>query len=228
MLVAIEGIDGSGKGTQARELVNRLNESGHTAELISFPRYDVTHSSKMIASYLNGEFGQLSEVPPSFAATLFALDRMESRSYIHKVCSQNELVIVDRYVASNLAYQTARAPASEQEGFSRWLYQLEYQIYNLPVPDMTIFLDVSALTSRKLVARKETRSYTKEVYDIHEGNSKYLSEVRDMYLWLIKSRIIDPCHLVECMSYEETLRKKSEIGQEIYDVVIHRINELKS
>ena len=82
MLVAIEGIDGSGKGTQAQMLLERASRMGYTAALLSFPQYEVTQSSEWIAEYLKGDFGDLDEVDPLFAGTLFALDRFESKNQI--------------------------------------------------------------------------------------------------------------------------------------------------
>ncbi len=224
MLVAIEGIDGSGKGTQSRELVTRLTKLGHTAELLSFPRYDATNASQMIAAYLTGKFGDISETLPEFAAILFAMDRMESRDHLQTLLRQNEVVVVDRYVASNLAYQCARILAEKRDLFLNWLLQLEYMIYSLPKPDVTLFLDVPAVTSQKLVSQKETRTYTKEVYDIHERNTGYLTNVRDTYHWLIDTNVIDPCYVIRCVNQEDILREMSDIGQEVCDVVIQRLS----
>ncbi len=224
MLIAIEGIDGSGKGTQARRLLERTRNSGYTSELISFPRYKDTHCSKMIATYLNGGFGRLKEVPPTFAATLFALDRLESRAPIERALRNSDLVIVDRYVASNLAYQSARIANPERMRFTEWLFNLEYEVYDLPKPDLTIFLDVPAQTSRKLVAQKETRTYTEKVYDLHERDADYLSNVRDVYHTLIRSQVITPCLIIDCQDHSGILRAMDNIGQEVCDKVIENLN----
>jgi len=224
MLIAIEGIDGAGKGTQAKQLLERTRNLGYTTELLSFPRYRDTHSSRMVEAYLNGEFGILQEVPPAFAATLFALDRMESRSHLEKMQRDHDLVIVDRYVTSNLAYQSARVPMPERTMFSEWLLNLEYEVYGLPKPDYTLFLDVPALTSQKLVARKDSRAYTEEVYDLHERDTTYLSNVRKVYHWLISLHILAPCYLINCQNHNGALREINDIGQEICNAVVKQIN----
>lgn len=221
MLIAIEGIDGSGKGTQAQKLVERTQNLGYTSALLSFPRYKVTHCSKIIASYLNGEFGSLQDVPPAFAATLFAMDRLESRSHIEQMLQQFELVIVDRYVGSNLAYQSARITMPERVMFSEWLFQLEYEVYALPKPDLTLFLDVPVVTSKKLVGRKGRRNYTEEVYDLHERDTDYLSNVREVYQWLIRSEVLSPCRMINCQAPNGEMRGIDEIGDDVSDVVIH-------
>ncbi len=224
MLISIEGIDGAGKGTQARQLLDHARSSGYTAELISFPRYTYTHCSKMVAAYLNGEFGRLERVPPAFAATLFALDRMESRLHIEQLCEQHELIIVDRYVASNLAYQSARITMPERIEFTQWLLNLEYEVFDLPKPDLTLFLDIPSQISKELIARKETRSYTEDAYDLHERDSDYLSNVRQIYHWLIGSRYLDPCLVVNCMDPNGVLRDLENIGQEVYDLVVQHLD----
>ena len=224
MLIAIEGIDGSGKGSQGAQLLERTRNLGYTSELVSFPRYKDTHCSKMVAAYLNGEFGTLEEVPPVFAATLFALDRLESRAHIERACKENDLVIVDRYVASNLAYQSARITNPERARFTEWLFNLEYEIYDLPKPDLTLFLEMPAHTSKELVARKEARTYTEDVYDLHERDSTYLSSVREVYHALIASRIIDPCLIIDCQDRHGTLRAMDDIGQEVCDAVVQYKN----
>ena len=223
MLVAIEGIDGSGKGTQAKELLNRLRKLRYTCELLSFPRYDATHSSKMVAAYLNGAFGDLSQVLPTFAATLFALDRMESRVHLEEMIQMNEVVIVDRYVSSNLAYQSARVSQSEQSIFIDWLYDLEFEVYGLQKPDVTIFLDIPVVTSQELVARKDTRTYTEEDYDLHERDTEYLSRVREAYIRLIDTQRIEPCDIIECLDAQGHLRHIDDLSNEICDQVIQYI-----
>ncbi len=224
MLIAIEGIDGSGKRTQAVQLLGRSRKLGYRSELVSFPRYKVTHGSKMIAAYLNGEFGTLEEVPAVFAATLFALDRIESRPYIELACEKNDLVIVDRYVASNLAYQSARITIPERGRFTEWLFNLEFEIYELPKPDLTIFLDIPVHTSRELVAQKEARTYTEEVYDLHERDSTYLRNVREVYHELINSQVIDPCLIIDCQDRHGSLRAMDDIGQDVWDAVVQYKN----
>jgi len=223
MLVAIEGIDGSGKGTQAKKLLDRFRNLRCTCELISFPRYQATHSSKMVAAYLNGQFGDLSQIPPAFAATLFALDRMESREYLEEMCRSHELVIVDRYVASNLAYQSTRISQPERSLFIDWLYDLEFGAYGLPKPDVTIFLNIPVVTSQELVARKDTRAYTEDVYDLHERDSEYLSRVRESYLRLIETQRIDHCHVIECLDHQGRLRQIDDLSDEIYSRVVQNI-----
>ena len=162
MLVAIEGIDGSGKGTQAQLLLERARGTGYTAALLSFPQYQVTQSSMWIAEYLKGDFGELDEVPPLFAGMMFALDRYESKNHIMHLLNEHDLVIMDRYVASNLAYQGARVANNDRTKFIDRLLKLEYEIYGLPKPNLTLFLDMPVAFSEYLISERGTRAYTED------------------------------------------------------------------
>ena len=108
MLVAIEGIDASGKTTQTPLLKARIQSCGLSVETLSFPRYGETLFADAVADYLNGEFGSLAMVPPQFAALLFAGDRFESLDLIAQLAQSFDVLILDRYVASNVAHNAAK------------------------------------------------------------------------------------------------------------------------
>ncbi len=181
LLVALEGIDGSGKGTQARLLHQRLQQSGVSSTIIAFPRYQETLFGRAIARYLNGEFGPLERIPPEFAALLFAGDRFESRELIERCRRRYDCVIFDRYVPSNVAHQGARVPCERRAEFCSWLEQIEYDVYELPRPELVIWLDVPPEVAQQLVARKGARRYTALKADLHEADVEYLAAVRTMY-----------------------------------------------
>ncbi len=237
MLVAIEGIDGAGKGTQSQKLLDRARKEGYAAKLLSFPRYKITQSSKWIAEYLRGDYGKLQEVDPLFAGMLFALDRFESCEKIKGLLSRCDLVITDRYVASNWAYQSARCRERGDDPmmFVDRLLSLEYDIYGLPKPNLTLFLDMPVAFSENLISERGARGYTaddeivmemlEEVgkptkgYDIHEENTEYLHAVHEMYYQLIKSRYMNPCEVINCQNENGVLRGKEDIAQEVWSAV---------
>src|SRR5918992_1792925 len=101
-LVAIEGIDGSGKGTQAALLAERARTEGLDVASFSFPRYGESAFSGLIADYLNGALG---EVRPELAALLYAGDRFSARAELLQALADHDLVVLHRYVASNLPHQ---------------------------------------------------------------------------------------------------------------------------
>ena len=197
MLIAIEGIDGAGKGTQSHLLQQRLRQLGLRVELLSFPRYGETFFARSIADYLNGKLGRLESVDPHLPALLYAGDRLESRELISRLSSAADVVIFDRYVASNLAHQAARVPAADRQAFIRWLAELEYDVYGLPQADLTIYLDVTVEIASALIARKGARAYTPGA-DIHEANPAYLRECLDVYRALARDNLRGQWVTIDC------------------------------
>lgn len=181
MLIAIEGIDGSGKGTQARLLVERARREGLRAELLAFPMYDRSFFGREIGRYLNGQFGELWAVHPKLAATLYAGDRYESAAEVRRLLGEADLVVCDRYTASNQAHQAAKLPAAERAEFFGWVETLENEVFGVPRPDRVLFLDLPPAIASGLIEKKEARSYTDRKADIHEGDSGYLSAVHAAY-----------------------------------------------
>jgi dTMP kinase len=181
MLLAIEGVDGAGKGTLARNLLARAAAAGVSAASLSFPRYEETHFARLIAQYLNGRFGALGEAPPRFAALLYAGDRGESRDRLRELLARCRLVVLDRYVASNVAYNAAKLPEAERTGLIAWLHELEYDVLELPAADLTCLLTTPPAIADALVARKAERSYTAAKRDLHEADRGYLAEVARVY-----------------------------------------------
>lgn len=181
MLIAIEGIDGSGKGTQGRLLLERARREGLRAELLAFPMYDRSFFGREIGRYLNGEFGDLWSVHPKLAATLYAGDRHESAAEVRRLLETAELVICDRYTASNQAHQAAKLPAPERAEFFEWVERLEHEVLGVPRPDRVLFLDLPPEVTTGLVEKKAARSYTDRKADIHEGDAGYLGAVHAAY-----------------------------------------------
>lgn len=183
-LVAIEGIDGSGKGTQAERLLNRLRSDGRRATLLSFPRYEATFFGRAIGQYLNGDFGSLQQVHPFFASLLFAGDRFESRALLTEALAANDVVVLDRYVASNIAHQAARLDGAERNRLIGAIERLEFDLYRVPRPDLVVLLDMTVTCAQRLIAKKPARAYTQRAADIQEADAAYLARVRELYLEL--------------------------------------------
>lgn len=181
MLVAIEGIDGAGKGTLTRNLMALAARDGVDAASLSFPRYDETAFAKLIAQYLNGRFGDIDDVPVRFAALLYAGDRFESRPKLEALTAAHRLVILDRYVASNMAYNAAKLPSKLRQDLLDWLDETEFGIFGLPRPDLTCLVCTRPELADQLVARKDARSYTEATRDLHEADRGFMAEVADVY-----------------------------------------------
>lgn len=185
--IAFEGIDGSGKRTQLEMLSRALRQRGVAHVCVSFPRYE-GFFGRMVAQYLNGEFGGLAEVSPHFSALLYAGDRLEHKGELERHLALGKTVLTDRYIGSNLAHQTARMPAKEQAKFLRWLETLEYEVYGLPRESSVIYLRVPAEMAQRLVGKKGTRKYTRKRRDIQEANLAHLRTAAKIYDLLSRRR----------------------------------------
>lgn len=222
MIIAIEGVDGSGKGTQSALLCARLKQQGFQVELLSFPRYMETFFGRECGNYLNGLFGRLENVHPKMAAILFAADRFESISILKKYArNKDNILICDRYVASNIAYQASRAPEENFETMSRWILELEYDVFNIPRPDLAIMLDIETAISRQLISRKSAREYTSLKFDIHEDDHQYQSAISKLYKLLSKD---EGWHIIDCQ-INGVIRAAEDIHEDVLSAVIHHINQ---
>src|SRR5215831_6324813 len=150
-LLVIEGIDGAGKGTQAARLVETAGAHGLSATAFSFPLYDGNPFSRAIVDYLNGELGGLEDVHPALAALLYAGDRLHARPRLLAALAEHDLVVCDRYVASNLAHQGAKLEGGERERLLAWVDEIEFGEFALPRPDLVVLLDAPATLARELV-----------------------------------------------------------------------------
>lgn len=221
-LIAIEGIDGSGKGTQSSRLTAALQSRGLKAAMLQFPRYAATNFGSAIGDFLNGRFGSLDQVHPQLAAVLYAGDRFESRQLLLSMMSDNDVVVLDRYVGSNLAHQAAKLDGEERRQLTQWIEQIEYGVFGLPKADRTLLIDMSSGWSRELVGRKAVREYTDQVVDLQEANAPYLDRVRLCYQQIAASR--EDWTVIPGLSESGELRTIDEVGDQILQVVTSLID----
>jgi dTMP kinase len=179
-LIAIEGIDGSGKRTQVALLEQALIAGGNAVYSTGFPQYD-SWFGKMVGQFLNGDFGALETVDPHFSALLYAGDRFEAKPRLEAALNEGKIVLADRYIGSNLAHQTARVSAADRPGFICWIEHLEYNIYNLPRETLVLYLQVPPRQAQQLVVRKSARPYTRDKQDLQEASLGHLEQAAAMY-----------------------------------------------
>jgi dTMP kinase len=215
-LIAIEGIDGSGKRTQLDLLANQLIAGGNPVYSTAFPQYD-SWFGKMVGQFLNGELGALEAVDPHFTALLYAGDRFEAKPRIEAALNEGKIVLIDRYIGSNLAHQTARVAPEKRAEFRKWIEHLEYEIYDLPREDLILYLRVPPGAAQKLVAQKAERSYTTAKRDLQEASLRHLQDAADMYDLLARA---DPWVTIECFDAKRgAVREVSEIAREVLAAV---------
>ncbi len=222
-LIAIEGIDGAGKGTQAGRLVASLRDLGLRVDSLQFPRYSATNFGSAIGDFLNGKFGSLNEVHPQLAAVLYAGDRFESRALLLKMMDENDVVVLDRFVGSNLAHQSAKLDGAARTALVEWIEKIEFGVFELPRPKLTILIDMSSQMSRELVSRKAAREYTDQEADLQESDLPYLERVRRCYLALAHSRL--DWRTVHGLQEDGSLRTIEDVGEEIRAIACEQLDQ---
>ncbi|MDE6501051.1 MAG: thymidylate kinase [Ruminococcus sp.] len=172
-LIVIEGLDGSGKHTQALLLRDYLESTGKSVKLVSFPDYE-SPSSSLVKMYLSGDFGtDADSVNPYASSTFYAVDRFASfRTKWKDFYENGGIVIADRYTTSNAVHQCAKLPKDQWDGFLKWLFEFEYEYMGIPRPDIVIYLRADTAVSQKLISGRYNSDESKK--DIHERDVDYL------------------------------------------------------
>ncbi len=176
-LIVIEGLDGSGKGTQAKILYDTLEKQGRKVKKISFPVYD-SDSSALVRMYLAGQFGSKpGDVNAYAASSFYAVDRFASfKADWEKLYNDDYVIVADRYTTSNGVHQCSKLDEALWEEFMNWLYDFEYKKMGIPAPDCVIYLDMSPAVSQKLLSGRYAGDESKK--DIHEKDTDYLARSR--------------------------------------------------
>ena len=185
MLVVLEGLDGAGKSTQVKKLRTYLESLFGSLEYIHFPRYDAPVYGDLISRFLRGDFGSNDAVHPQLVALLFAEDRHGAAPDMKTILNSGGHVLLDRYVYSNIAYQCAKIANPDQaEDLREWIFNTEYGNFDLPRPDLNIFLDVPiGFVESKLKSQRggADRDYLEGGQDIHEADIEFQKRVRAIY-----------------------------------------------
>lgn len=180
-LIALEGVDGSGKGTQTAALAQSLTDAGATVKVYSFPRYTDNRFGSLVGEFLAGKHGSIKDQSPYLMALLFAGDRSLARKEMLQNLQVFDYVICDRYVSSNIAHQAAHVAPEKREDLRNWIEYAEYICNSVPIPAMQIYLDVPLVAAQERIAKKAQRVYTDRTADEHESDAVYLQSVIDVY-----------------------------------------------
>ena len=203
-LIVIEGLDGSGKATQAKRLTEALVEKGIPVREVSFPDYG-SDSSALVRMYLSGQFGTDPQDVNAYAASsFFAVDRFAS--YKKDWCRDyaRGVVIADRYTTSNAVHQCSKLPKEQWEDFLNWLFDFEYKKLGIPAPDRVIYLNVDPAVSQALMTARYSGDENKK--DIHERDIAYLRHSREAAAYCAEKlgwETIDCCRDGQMRSIED-------------------------
>ena len=213
-LIVIEGLDGSGKATQAAQLAKALRARGRKVMQVTYPNYE-SEASAPVRMYLRGEFGSHPDDVNAFAASsMYAVDRFADYKKKWKdFYEEGGVVIADRYTTSNAVHQCSKLPAEEWDGFLEWLFDFEYKKIGIPSPDAVVYLRVDPALSQRLMTQRYHGDESRK--DIHEKDTEYLARSR---------RAAEYCaarygwRTVECAA-ETGMLTVEEIGAEVLRVL---------
>jgi dTMP kinase len=218
-LLVLCALDSGGKGTQLKLIQDYLSDLNISFKSYHLPTYQHNYFSEIIAKYLRGELGNIDDVDPLFVATMFAMDRLRFLPDLEKMLKENEVVVLDRYIFSNIAYQGAKFKTLEEsKDIRKWIKDFEFEFLKLPYPDLNLFFDVplDIIKIRLEKERKgEDRAYLNGKQDIHEADIEFQDRVRQNFLEeMYHSR---NCKTIKCekettpesifLSYEKHLNK---------------------
>ncbi|NDK08676.1 thymidylate kinase [Candidatus Gracilibacteria bacterium] len=211
MFIVLEGIDGSGKGTQIKLLKEKLELAGKKVKLIDYPRYG-KKGAVFVEKYLNGKYGK--DVSAKTASLFYALDRFDSSFKLKKEYKKYDYILANRYVSSNMVHQAGKIKGKDEkkrlkkiDNFLDWLIELEFDILEIPIPDKVIFLDVKPLVANKLVEKKEKRAYIKgdKNKDLHEEDENHIKDAYNTAIYIAKKY---DWTVIDCVKNDEILEKE--------------------
>jgi dTMP kinase len=203
VLIVIEGLDGAGKRTLTQGLRAAFEAAGKTVGTLAFPRYGESITADLASEALHGHHGDLAESVHAMAV-LFALDRAAARGQLEALCEGHDVVILDRYVASNAAYSAARLHQGADGEVVSWVGELEYDRFGLPKPDHQILLDVPvALAAQR--AQRRAGLEADRARDAYERDTGLQQRTQGVYAglaeagwhgrWSLAGADVDPARL---------------------------------
>ncbi len=215
-IIALEGIDGSGKGTQFNLLANFIEQKGKTCATLSFPIYE-SFFGKEVGEMLSGNGAASADcVDAKSMALWYAMDRKHCFDKLEQNhgLKNFDYVLLNRYTLSNAVYQGARA--NDQKAFADWVFKLEHEVLGLPTPHMYIVLDIDKNTSMENVGKKGFRDYVGENLDVYESSADFMDKTRKLYLSLAQEH--KNLHIVNCMEDGKMLAPE-EINKKIVEII---------
>ncbi len=221
-LIVIDGSDGSGKATQTKLLFDGLKKKRNRVATLDFPQYEQNLIGKLIGECLAGEHGDFLHSDPYVASVIYGADRFESKKKIEDWLKKGTNVVLDRYVSANQIHQGGKISSdAKRDAFLSWLDKLEYGVFGLPRPDLTLYLhmpielSVGLLKDKRAKAKKN--SYLRDgKVDTVELDIAYLQHAQLSAKWLLKRS--SGWKTVECAP-EGTIRSREDIHEEIMSIV---------
>jgi dTMP kinase len=218
-LIVLDGADGAGKATQTKLLVERLSGEGYVVHTLDFPQYTQNHFGRLLRDCLDGKHGDFIGTDPKIASTIYAADRFESAPIIREWLESGAIVILDRYVSSNMLHQGAKIYDEEElSNFLTWLDYMEHGVFGIPRPDAIVYLDVPFVVRKKLKAEAIAagKHGTNIKVDQAEANDKHQEDAEENAKRLVASH--NEWRTVVCTD-GDTLLSREVIHDQVYETV---------
>ena len=213
-LFVIDGTDGSGKQTQLNKLKERLDKDSIDYKLVTFPNYD-SPSSSLVKMYLSGEFGEnAKDVSPYVASTFFAADRYATyKKELEEYYISGGIILADRYTTANMVHQAGKiSEKAEREKFLDWLWDLEFNMYKIPEPTKSFFLNMPPEYSIRLTEGRKNKFTHNMNKDIHEKDRGHIVDSYNAACSLVEKY---NWYEVKCVK-DNKIRSIDDIHEEIY------------
>lgn len=220
-LIVIDGTDGSGKATQVDLLMRRLKKEGKTVKLVDFPEYYKNFFGAFIGHCLSEQYYNFLHVHPKIASVLYAADRFESSKELRGWLEKGYIVIANRYVSANQIHQGGKIKNTKKRNdFIKWLDEMEYKVFGIPRPDITVYLSLPIEVVLRLLKDRDSsqmkRAYLKKKKDVHEADVDFLKNSIESALWLAKNQ--KGWVKIDCLK-NGVLDTRENIHAEVYEKV---------
>ncbi len=220
-LIVLEGIDGSGKATQAEMLINTLS---HLAKVtfFDFPRYEESVFGQLLGRCLKGDYGDFITMTPYLSSLPYMLDRAGAAPKIRAALEEG-YVVCNRYTTSSLAHQVAKVPQEERSALIDFIEQGEYGELGIPKPDHVIYLSVPTKYSQELITKKAKRAYIAlGQADQAEEHLEHQSAAHEAYLMLASTR--PEWHIIDCIENDKILHPR-KIHEKVLAHVLSKLED---
>ncbi|OFX62591.1 MAG: dTMP kinase [Bacteroidetes bacterium GWA2_30_7] len=219
--IVLEGLDGSGKSTQVKLIREYFDNKNIKYKYLHFPQTNSPVFGELVSMFLRGDLGENNMVSPYLVALIYAGDRDNAKAMIQDWLNEDYLILIDRYIYSNIAFQCAKInDFNEKEKLKNWIINLEYKFYKIPKPNISIYLDVPFdFTKNNLSNVRDgyDRDYLKGKTDIHEKDIDFQEKVRQEYLKIFSSE--KDCKIIECYSPNNSMLKPDEVFNKISNLL---------
>jgi len=220
-LIVIDGTDGSGKATQVALLMKHLKQDGYTVKVVDFPEYYKNFFGAFIGHCLSEQYYNFLGVHPKIASVLYAADRWEASNEMREWLEKGYVVIANRYVSANQIHQGGKIKNSKKRNdFLQWLNKMEYEVFQIPRPDLTLYLSLPIKIVLKLLKERDSskmkRAYLKKKKDVHEADVNFLINSRKSAMKLEKE--VSNFIKIECSEKGQILSRE-KIHEMVYEKV---------